>query len=119
MLFKGDVFMSWCPKCKYEYDEGFTNCSDCGCELVEVLESAKDKNKEIIENYTEAFLISVNQDFDARLIESKLTAFGIPSLKRTMGLDGIYGFPGISGIDIYVPSDLLDKAKDVIDIKTK
>ena len=111
--------MSWCPKCKYEYREGFTTCSDCGCDLVEVLESAKDENKEKTENYTEAFLISVNQDFDARLIESKLTAFDIPSLRKTMGLDGIYGFPGIAGIDIYVPSDLLDKAKGIIDNEIK
>ena len=35
--------MSWCPKCKCEYRTGFTNCSDCGCELVEVLESTKEE----------------------------------------------------------------------------
>lgn len=27
--------MPWCPKCKNEYREGITVCSDCGCELVE------------------------------------------------------------------------------------
>lgn len=26
--------MPWCPKCKNEYREGITVCSDCGCELV-------------------------------------------------------------------------------------
>lgn len=26
--------MPWCPKCKNEYREGVTVCSDCGCELV-------------------------------------------------------------------------------------
>ena len=109
--------MSWCPKCKYEYREGFTNCSDCGCELVEVLESTK--KEAIEENDTEAFLISVSKDFDAKLIESKLTAFGIPSLKKTAGLNGIYGFPGNSDINIYVPSKLLDNAKDIIEIQIK
>lgn len=29
--------MPWCPKCKSEYREGFTVCSDCGTELVEEL----------------------------------------------------------------------------------
>lgn len=107
--------MSWCPKCKYEYREGFTTCSDCGCELVEVLESANDESiGENNENDTEAFLISVSQDFEARIIESKLTAFGIPSLKKCKGIDGIYGFPGNSEFDIYVPSKLLDNAKDII-----
>jgi len=109
--------MSWCPKCKCEYREGFTSCSDCGCELVEVLEAEKDE--EIIENDTEAYLISVNDDFDARIIESKLNAFGIPSFKKTDGLNGIYGFTGTSSIDIYVPSMLLDDARDLIDIQIK
>ena len=30
--------MPWCPKCRNEYKEGYTVCSDCGCELVEELE---------------------------------------------------------------------------------
>lgn len=30
--------MPWCPNCKAEYQEGFTECSDCGVELVENLE---------------------------------------------------------------------------------
>ncbi len=31
--------MPWCPKCKNEYRDGFTVCSDCGSELVESLEN--------------------------------------------------------------------------------
>lgn len=27
--------MPWCPKCKSEYREGFTVCTDCGAELVD------------------------------------------------------------------------------------
>lgn len=27
----------YCPKCRAEYREGFTRCSDCGLDLVEVL----------------------------------------------------------------------------------
>lgn len=34
--------MPWCPKCKNEYVEGITKCADCGCELVETLEEAKE-----------------------------------------------------------------------------
>ena len=46
--------MLWCPKCKCEYRTGFTTCSDCGCELVEVLEPTKEEAIE--ENDTEALL---------------------------------------------------------------
>ena len=35
--------MSWCPKCKNEYREGFTVCSDCGCDLVEDLKDCEEK----------------------------------------------------------------------------
>lgn len=42
--------MPWCPKCKNEYREGITVCSDCGCALVEELEEevpiAFDKEEE-------------------------------------------------------------------------
>ena len=29
--------MPWCPKCRTEYREGFSQCADCGAELVNVL----------------------------------------------------------------------------------
>ncbi len=32
--------MPWCPKCKVEYQEGFSECSDCKSNLVESLEEA-------------------------------------------------------------------------------
>lgn len=35
--------MPWCPKCKNEYVEGITVCADCGCRLVDSLDSAEDE----------------------------------------------------------------------------
>ncbi len=32
--------MPWCPNCNTEYQEGFTECADCGAALVESLEEA-------------------------------------------------------------------------------
>jgi hypothetical protein len=100
--------MPWCPKCKKEYGEGDTNCSICGCELVKDVESNK-----------EALLISVSREIDARIIESKLNSFGIPSLKSHRGIDDIYGNVSYSGIDIYVPSRMLATAKDIIEGQDK
>ena len=110
--------MPWCPKCKNEYREGFTNCSDCGCELVELLEAEEDK-AEVIEHDIEVFFMSVTSDNEAKIIESKLNAFGVPTLKKFRGIDGIYGNVSFSGVDIYVPSKLLDNAKDIINNQSK
>ena len=32
----------WCPKCRTEYQDGVTVCSDCGTELVEGTEEEFD-----------------------------------------------------------------------------
>jgi transcription initiation factor TFIIIB Brf1 subunit/transcription initiation factor TFIIB len=48
-LKNGVEIMPWCPKCKAEYQEGVTVCSDCGVELVESLEDA-----EILEPFFQA-----------------------------------------------------------------
>lgn len=37
--------MPWCPKCKYEYREGYTTCSDCEIELVQELETTNNSKK--------------------------------------------------------------------------
>lgn len=31
-----------CPKCKCEYQEGYTICNDCGCKLIEIPEVAEE-----------------------------------------------------------------------------
>lgn len=49
--------MTWCPKCKYEYREGFSHCSDCGSKLVDELEPQKDVIKKF--NKKSAFLIAL------------------------------------------------------------
>ena len=40
--------MPWCPKCGYEYKEGYLRCSDCDCELVESLDAVADTEDNII-----------------------------------------------------------------------
>ena len=110
--------MPWCPKCKSEYREKFTMCSDCGCELVKELEGDENQetqgDRERVENDTEVLLITVRNDIEAKIIESKLSSFGVPSVKQFRGIDGVYGITSYSGIDLYVPSSLLDNAKDII-----
>lgn len=75
--------MPWCPKCRYEYREGFTICSDCGSKLAaepEIKKEEKNKSSEVIEDDVEAFLVTVNGDVEAIILESKLNSYGIPTL---------------------------------------
>ena len=37
--------MPWCPKCKAEYREGFTECSTCRVPLVDTLPEENEENK--------------------------------------------------------------------------
>jgi hypothetical protein len=38
----GGIIILICPKCKSEYQEGYTVCSDCQCELVKVPDDKED-----------------------------------------------------------------------------
>lgn len=68
--------MPWCPKCRDEYQEGYTFCSDCNVELVEELPPEENLisffesgNKEIAEkliNYFEHSDLKATLQFDEK-----------------------------------------------------
>ena len=67
----------FCPKCKSEYRQGFTICSDCGTELVGELPieyKSIDKKLEFI-NYD--LLLSTYNIADIAIIKSVLNSEGI------------------------------------------
>lgn len=60
--------MPWCPKCKNEYKEGITVCTDCECELVEEepieqseIERLQEEFDKMSDEEKEAFKESVKQ----------------------------------------------------------
>lgn len=111
--------MPWCPKCRNEYREGFESCSDCGGALVEELpeETALDKAGED-EADTPVFLVSAADNFEADIMEAKLEAYGVPVLKKhreTGGYLQVYMGASPFGLDLYVPSKLLDKAREILE----
>ena len=108
--------MPWCPKCKKEFREGFTRCSDCDTELVNQLEQIK-SDKENTENDTFVFLINVKDEIEYKLLEAKLKQASIPILKKYRESGGyltILTGNTLFGIDIYVPSKFLETAKEII-----
>jgi len=70
------------------------------------------------ENDTEAFLLSVNSSMEADMIESLLKANDIPVLRKYRESGGymmIMMGSTIYGVDLYVPGDMLDKAREIVE----
>ena len=106
--------MPWCPKCRTEYHEGCKKCSDCDAELVKRLPP---EHKAEPKFDTEAFLVTVDDEAQASVVESLLHSFGIPTARNYKEAGSyVKVFTGTSafGIDIYVPSHNLDQARDIM-----
>lgn len=109
--------MPWCPKCRIEYEDWVKTCSDCGEELVKDLLPESEPKKET-EYDKEAFLATVPDDIHADLTETLLKAYGIPVHRRYKEAGAymqIYMGMARFGVDLYVPSKLLQQARDIIE----
>lgn len=112
--------MPFCPVCRTEYREGFTECSECGQKLVESLEPqpADEKKPQTYIDDKPALLISGKSDIDSGMIEGCLKSADIPFYKKdheTGGYMRVYMGYSVYGADFYVPSMLLERAKEVLD----
>lgn len=107
--------MPWCPKCRIEYVDGVKSCSDCGAELVDKLEEVAEDTEE---DDVEAFLTTASGSIEADILEALLNSNGIPVLKKFRESGGymtVYAGVSIFGVDMYVPSRLLEKAREIIE----
>jgi hypothetical protein len=106
--------MSWCPKCKTEYRDGYRTCSDCGTELVNEVSGLDGESSDD----HQAFLVSTPDRIQADLLESLLRAYNIPVLRRHPGSGEylqIYMGTSNFGTDLYVPSRLLQTAREILE----
>lgn len=81
--------MPWCPNCKAEYQEGFTECSDCKIELVDDIKEAEvlvpffqAEDKRIAEKLVKFFLYSdlnASYEYDE---ENEVYVVSIPPKKQ-------------------------------------
>lgn len=70
------------------------------------------------EHVPEAFLLSVGTNIEADMIESLLRANDIPVLRKYREAGGylmVMMGGTVYGVDIYVPEDLLDKAREAVE----
>jgi hypothetical protein len=102
--------MAWCPKCEVEYIDGTKECAICNESLVDKFDY-KSSDKYVEDK--ETLLKTVSGEFEANIIESKLNQFGIPVMKKFDNRGYLKGLSFIA-YHIYVPSKLLDLAKEII-----
>ena len=111
--------MPWCPKCKSEYREGFTHCSDCDTELAEA--NPQDQEDLLGEDVEWVFLRNFSES-ETYVIATFLEEEGIPVLKQRKEAGGylkVSAGMSIFGVDLYVPSEYLNRAKELLDEQAK
>lgn len=74
-------FPMWCPKCKNEYREGITVCTDCKIPLVEFLDESKE-NTELLHAFAE--------EAEAKKLISYLEYSGISAHDEWLGEEQLY-----------------------------
>jgi hypothetical protein len=62
-----------CPKCKSEYQDGYTNCSDCECELVKISEVKQEEMPVKNGSKVRQFIIGVLIILCSPMLSYKLT----------------------------------------------
>ena len=113
----------YCPKCKTEYREGFATCVDCDVTLVVELpqQSAEPEEGQLVPADWQ-YLLTASDGMEASFIASFLDGEEIPVFKKLTGSDAyLQVFMGanmgtaIGGVQIFVPKDCLEQAKEIIE----
>lgn len=119
----------YCPNCKTEYREGFFRCTDCGGQLADAPPAdrhsfAEELPTDKFDAETEvipAYLTTANTPNEAQILESLLASYGIPVMRKFKGA-GAYSYFYIgntcSGVDLFVPSNALEAATNLINAET-
>jgi hypothetical protein len=101
--------MPYCPRCRYEYQEGTTACADCGAALVTSLPETW-RHVELVELYT-------GRSLETRMLQETLRQHGIPSLVRAAEpLRGVIGDAALPMFEqLLVAAEDLEARREEID----
>ena len=99
----------FCPKCRAEYREGFSRCSDCDIPLVPELEPEPDDRPVFVE-YEE--VLSTFNPFDIAMIKSLLDAEGI--LYFFQGEQFSYVRPLADPVRLMVAQEDVESAREIL-----
>lgn len=114
--------MPWCPKCKAEYREGFTECNTCHVPLVDELpaEEVSDHAGVVLPDGMEKPIViyTAKNRLEAETVCDLLHDHGIVTLDRPAAFRQIQAYSGADsrfGIEILVDASQTAQARALID----
>lgn len=105
--------MSWCPKCRTEYRNGFSVCSNCGSQLTENLPPTEEsKSADLVT------VAIVYGQAEAEIVKAKLESKNIPVHLKREAIQIVYGFKldGLGEVEVQVPQPLVKQARKVLGV---
>lgn len=99
-----------CPKCGYEYREGFTRCPDCNLDLVSGPAPEIQEEEPEYASYVE--VLDTFNPFDIAIIKSILDSEGINYYFIGENFGGIY--PMATAPKLMVVEDQAEEAKEIL-----
>jgi len=105
----------FCPKCKDEYQDGFIFCNDCEEHLVENLPVEADAF--FVTDDSLVFLCTLYDHMEVAMVEALMKSNSIPVIKKLRSggdINMLYMGATSTDTDLYVPSKLLEHAKELL-----
>lgn len=103
----------FCPKCRYEYNEGITECPNCEVPLVGELPQIKSKQE-----YVELVTVLTTTDIGlVAVVKSFLEGAGIKYFAKGEMLQGLYGIGNIGFNTLAGPVEIQVCRDDAEDVK--
>lgn len=100
----------YCPKCKAEYREGFTECADCQVPLVNELPA--EAPEPLPEFVDVEVVLSTKDPGEVALIKSLLEAEDIPFIVQGDHFSSLYGY--MIPVRFLVPKNKVEEAKALL-----
>ena len=86
----------FCPKCRSEFEAGYTRCAECDTDLVESLSSDEEESTELVTVYE-------GDAEAAAVVRAKLESAGIGAWIQGEGAQGL--FPNLSPVAVQVRAE--------------
>ena len=106
----------FCPKCKYEYKQGVTECFDCNVPLVSEL--PLEPNREFIDLVT---VYTTANQANVMIAKTILEDVGIKYFMKNDSLQDLFGFgrigfnPLIGAVEVKVAPDDIEEARQLLE----
>lgn len=106
----------FCPKCRSEYREGYTRCSNCNVDLVPEL--PKIENDEDSYSFEPVYIKYASNQIDAEMMMDILRSNNIPCFRKSKGAGGYLNIAAgfsVFGEEIYVDKKDYDAAAELLE----